>query len=185
MKVEREKEMDIIEHAVRKGIRSVGRDADDETVALIVQRVRENHPERERVPKRAPYAFYAGRNWAISVHRKELAAPRVAEKLLKKQIRELEQQVVTLTHQELKTRCLLEFQEVCQSRLNTLKPIAQKHLAVLRAFVFEEWNTETMEAVFEGSKDCLYQWKRRGVKTLWPHISEEFRTFLATKPPTP
>ena len=158
-------------HAIRvevlKGIAAAPAPFDEEVLNRLIERVVERNPVNI-----TGYAFVVGRNWAIDTHR---AAERLARQKLEETL-EVERARIEAEQYE---SAVQEFKEL-RARLSlNASPMVLKQLAMVQLTVFERKHDPEAALFFPGTREARYQWKRRGLKLLWPHASENLRVALS------
>lgn len=121
------------------------------------------------------YAFMCGRNWAIDQERRRVWAIKRAEEEAKRASDAAREDFFRRTAtQELKELLVKLASE------NVDKPTILKWLGCVRlAYIEEVPPREWGERFGNPSSDCLYQWKRRGVKLVLKHAkTKELRQYL-------
>lgn len=129
------------------------------------------------------YAYRAGRNYAIEQMRRAERKPRIKLRELERELKRLRGEVERLSREQLKANCLKEFERVCEELRPTLKCSQPQQLQVLKASVFDGATGTELTQHFGITEDCAYQYKRRAVRLIWPHVSVDFRRFLGVKNP--
>lgn len=118
------------------------------------------------------YAFFCGRNWAIDQQRKREAAVRIAERRREKLERERQ---ISRNHE----RAEREFLRLVDRLSPALSDLQQCHLEIVWLICFGGSTDTDCAEMYPGSKrDQRYQWKRRGVKLVLPHASENLVNHL-------
>ena len=152
---------------ILKGIAVAPAPFDEAVLDRLIEKVMGHNPVNI-----TGYAFIVGRNWAIDTHR-------AAERLTRRKLEEtLEAERVRIETERYES-AVQEFKKLrAQLSLNA-SPMVLKQLAMVQLTVFERKHDPEAALIFPGTREARYQWKRRGLKLLWPHASENLRVALS------
>lgn len=153
---------------VNRGVASMfGSPLDERAVAAIVARaVKAREPEH--------YAFRAGRNRAIDAIRRKAAASKRARQA---DLQEAIDAAVAFIRNEVTERCTAELRTVLDRLASGPTPGRMSdHLLVVQAAYLEGIALRDLYPSVPAA--TLYQWKRRGLKLVLPHASQELSYWL-------
>lgn len=152
---------------ILKGIAIAPAPFDEAVLNRLIEKVVLHRPENL-----TGYAFMVGRNWAIDTHR-------AAERLTRRKLEETREAERARVEAERYESAVLEFKTLRAQLSLTATPLQLKQLAMVQLTVFERKRDPEAAMIFPGTREARYQWKRRGLKLLWPHASENLRTALS------
>ena len=171
--------MQDVRASIIRGIKAIPDvEVDDDAVDKIAKKVIAYSPRNI-----GNYAFRAGKNWSLDKRRSLSHAPALEVRRLRKENAELMKRIEELEYQREKAMHLVEFERVTARLIRMIKPSQVQQLNVVHARVFEDRLATELCVERRVSHDLIDQMKRRGVKLIWPHISEGFREFLGCKAP--
>jgi len=159
-----------IRSALLRGISTVPVDVSDseiETLHCVVEKNRPGNPFH--------YAFVIGRNWAVSKRRKEdrAARRRQAEMLAAEETR---------LRKEAHERAVAEFENIVADLWPNATEVQRHSIELVKMSAVDGCNDDACRERFsDTTKNQRYQWKRRGIKLLWPHASLELRQLIGRR----
>ena len=166
--------MENLRTSVLKGMSQHPVACDDATIDALVAKVRARNPENP-----TGYAYIVGKNYALdhlraakAQARRQLAKQTESDRLAREAVQKEE---TRLLHVRLRD----EFLDLSAKLVPTIRKSQLKQPGVVRLVCFEGANSSVCAERFpESTPDARYQWKRRGLKLIWPFASADLRQYL-------
>jgi hypothetical protein len=121
------------------------------------------------------YAFVVGRNWAVSKRRKEDRAARrhQAELLAAEEAR---------LRKEAHERAVAEFENIVADLWPVATEVQRCSIKLVKLSAVDGCGDDKCYERFpDTTTNQRYQWKRRGIKLVWPHASLELRQLIGRR----
>jgi hypothetical protein len=141
----------------------------EQVIADLERRVAEKCPDEPHA-----YAFVVARNWAIDSSRKAARQARLqVESALCSERERLDRERFEAAREEFYTLVGTLAFEIPETQI--------KYLGIVGLTVFEGCTDPECARHFPGTRDARYQWKRRGMKLVWPRASANLRAVLFSR----